>query len=57
MKQSKFHILPTSANETISEETVDYSPVFSNAFAQSAQPAEMLRNALWHKDNKRRFVV
>ncbi len=28
------HILPTSANETIGEETGDFYPVFYNAFAR-----------------------
>ncbi len=31
------HILPTSAYETISEETEDYYPVFYNDFAWAAQ--------------------
>ncbi len=35
----------------------DYCPVFYNAFARSAQSAEMLRNALWRTDRKRWFVV
>ncbi len=49
------HILATSANETISEKTGDYCPVFYNVFAQFAQSAEMLRNALQHTDRKRRL--
>ncbi len=40
------HILLTSANETISEETGDHYPVLHDAVAQSAQSAEKLRNAL-----------
>ncbi len=51
------HILPTSANETISEEIGDYYPVFYDAFARTTQSAETLRNASQHKDQKRRFVV
>ncbi len=38
------HILPTSANETISEEIADYYPVFYYAFTQSAQSVETLPN-------------
>ncbi len=34
----------------------DY-PVFYDAFAQSAQSMETLRNALRHKDQKRRLVI
>ncbi len=49
------HILPTLANETISEENGDYCPVF--AFSRPTQLVKMLRNALRHTDWKRRFVV
>ncbi len=35
------HILPTSANETISEEIGDYHPVFYNAFGRSAQSVQL----------------
>ncbi len=51
------HILPSSVNETISEETGDYHPVLYNAFVRSAQSAETLRNTLRHTDQKRRFAV
>ncbi len=40
------HILPTSANETISEDIGDNCPVFFNAFPWSARSAETLQNAL-----------
>ncbi len=50
------HILPTSSDETIGEKIGDFYPVFNNAFARSAQSAEMLQNALWQTDRKRRFV-
>ncbi len=45
------HILPTWANETISKKIGDYYPVFYNAFATSAQLAEMLQNALQRTDS------
>ncbi len=47
------HILPASANETISKETEDFSPVCYNAFARPAQSADTLQNT----DLRRRFVV
>ncbi len=50
-------ISPTLANETFEEEIGDYCPGFSVAFAQSAQSAETLQNALRYTDKKRRFVV
>ncbi len=60
MKQFKFNTdashLTYGANETISGETEDYNPVFYNAFARSAQSAEMLRNTLQRVDQKRQFV-
>ncbi len=43
------HILPTSANETIGEETEGHCPVFYNAFARSTQSAEMLRYCAAHR--------
>ncbi len=42
------HILPWSANKTISYQTGDYYPVHYNAFARSAQSAETLQNTLRH---------
>ncbi len=51
------HVFLTSANETISEETGDFCPVCSYAFAWSAQSTETLQNALRHTDQKRRSVV
>ncbi len=44
------HILPSSAKQTIVEETVDYYRVFYNAFALCAQSAETLGNTLRHTD-------
>ncbi len=49
------HVLPTSVNETISEKTGDYYPVFYNDFA--AQSVETLLSVLWHTDWMRRIVV
>ncbi len=46
-------ILPTLANETFSKEIGDYYPVLCNTFAQST----LSRSALWHKDQRRGFVV
>ncbi len=43
------HILPTSANEIISEETGDYYPVFYNAFAWSAQSAKTTKRLMAHR--------
>ncbi len=51
------HILPTSPNETLGEETGDYYPVFYNVFAWAAQLAEMLQNAVQYTEQYRRFIV
>ncbi len=51
------HILHTSANEIIIEETGDYYSVFYNAFALSTPSAEMLQNTVRHTDQKRQLVV
>ncbi len=47
------HILLTSGNETIGEQTGDYYPVCYNAFTHSAQSAKTLQNALRHRDQRR----
>ncbi len=52
MKQSKFY---TDASHI--SQTRRLKIATSSAFAQSAQLAETLQNALWQTDQKRQFVI
>ncbi len=51
------YVLPTSANETIGEESANYYLVFYNAFALFALSAEMLLNALWHRPEEKIYCL